>query len=278
MTFPAHQGLIVPVKLKWPNAIDGTALCIGAATPDVAYALGPWLNAQSHTALGVLLWALPFTLLSTSLVRWRAASGIFAALPDAGRLQLRSYRVLGTRRPSAVATVMSALLGAASHVIIDGFTHAGRFGSNLLDLNDVLFTAPIRGEMTGARVLQYIGHFGGSAAFIVALLIVASSGRLSVWYGHDAVAEARAVSMTRLQRTVFWTIIAAFVGGATVFASATGRSTIFVPVTVLVFALLATGVVFGGIIDTAERSHRRTESSRDVTNKPLEPPLDNRHT
>lgn len=260
MTFPAHQGLIVPVKLKWPTAIDGTALCIGAAAPDVAYALGPWLNAQSHTAVGVLVWSLPFTLIVTSLVRWRAASGIFAALPDAGRLQLRSYRVLGTRRPSAVVTVLSSLLGAGSHVLIDGFTHAGRFGANWLGLNDVLFTAPIRGDMTGARVLQYIGHFGGSVVFIAVLVIVASSGRLSVWYGDDAVAKARAVSLSSVQRMVFWSILVAFTAGAVVLATATDRSVIFVPVTTLVFVLIAAGVLFGQLLESRPLPESQTES------------------
>jgi len=251
VTFPAHQGLIVPVKLKWPNAIDGTALCISAAAPDTAYALGTWLNAQSHTALGVFVWALPFTLVITSLVRWRAASGIFAALPDLGPLQLRSYRVLGTRRPSIFVTVFSALLGAASHVVIDGFTHAGRFGSNLLGMNDVLFTAPIRGDMTAARVLQYIGHVGGTILFVGALLIVASSGRLERWYGEEAVAEARAVILSPAKRLMFWAAVVASVAGAVALALAAGRSALFLSVTVLVLALVGSGVVLGHDLQTA---------------------------
>lgn len=245
VTFPAHQGLIVPAKLKWPNAIDGTALCISAAAPDTAYALGPWLNTQSHTAVGVLVWALPFTLVVTSLVRWRAASGIFAALPDLGRLQLRSYRVLGTRRPSAFVTASSALLGAGSHVFIDGFTHTGRFGSNWLGMNEVLFTAPVRGDMSSARVLQYVGHFGGSIAFVAALVIVASSGRLGAWYGKEAVAEARAANASVAQRAVFWVVVVASTVGAVGFALTTGRSAIFLPLTLLVLVSVASGVVLG---------------------------------
>ena len=82
VTFPAHQGLIVPLKLRWPTAIDGTALCIGAAAPDLAYPLGSWLNAGSHTLLGLIVWALPVTLGLTTLVRWRAADGIFANMAE----------------------------------------------------------------------------------------------------------------------------------------------------------------------------------------------------
>lgn len=258
VTFPAHQGLIVPAKLRWPEAIDGTALCIAAAAPDVAYALGPWLNAQSHTAVGLLTWALPFTLVMTSLVRWRAASGIFAALPDFGRLQLRSYRVLGTRRPSALVTLFSTLLGATSHVFIDGFTHSGRFGSNWLGMNDVLFSAPIRGDMTWARVLQYIGHFGGSALFVVALVMIASSGRLDIWYGEGAVARARSVEVSRARIVVFWAIAVVPTAGAAWFASATGRSAIFVPLTALVLSLVAGGVWLGRKLENQQSLDRPT--------------------
>lgn len=235
----------MPAKLKWPRAIDGTALCIGAAAPDVAYALGPWLNSRSHNAVGLLAWALPFTLIATSLVRWRAASGIFAALPDLGPLRLRSYRVLGRHRPSSVVTVLSALLGSASHVFIDGFTHAGRFGSNWLGMNETLFTAPVRGDMSLARVLQYVGHVGGSALFVAALIVVASSGRLEAWYGREAVAEARSLSLAPAKRAAFRTTVAVSAVGAAGLASLTDRSVIFFPLTVLSFSLLACGVLLG---------------------------------
>ncbi|MGI9596523.1 MAG: DUF4184 family protein, partial [Acidimicrobiales bacterium] len=72
VTFPAHQGLIAGAKLRWPDRVDGTALCIGAAAPDLAYALGDWMNRQSHTLVGLLVWSLPFTVVATLVTRWRA--------------------------------------------------------------------------------------------------------------------------------------------------------------------------------------------------------------
>src|SRR5215216_6568552 len=35
MTFPAHQGLILPVMRKWPDSFDALALSVGAAMPDI---------------------------------------------------------------------------------------------------------------------------------------------------------------------------------------------------------------------------------------------------
>src|SRR5689334_18767105 len=35
MTFPAHQGLVLPVMRRWPRSFDALALCVGAAMPDL---------------------------------------------------------------------------------------------------------------------------------------------------------------------------------------------------------------------------------------------------
>ena len=39
MTFPAHQGLILPVARKWPISFDALALSVGAAMPDITDSL-----------------------------------------------------------------------------------------------------------------------------------------------------------------------------------------------------------------------------------------------
>jgi hypothetical protein len=245
VTFPAHQGLIVPVKLRWPRAVDGTALCIGAATPDLAYPLGPWLSAQSHTILGLLVWSVPATLVMAALVRWRAADGIFASMPDLGPLRLRSYRVLGWRRPAIVVTAISAVVGSGSHVLIDGFTHAGRWGASALGLNDEVGTVPIRGALTGAQVLQYLGHVGGSLLFVGALVTMASSSHLESWYGADAVARARLAPGSRGGPILFWVLILLLTAASVGASQWAGRSTLFLPVLVAVLSMVAIGALVG---------------------------------
>lgn len=245
VTFPAHQGLIAGVKLKWPKAIDGTAVCIGAAAPDLAYSMGTWMNGISHHLTGVLVWAFPFTLVATMVTRWRAASGVFAAVPDAGPLRLLSYGVLGERRPSFLVTATSALIGIGSHIFIDGFTHRTRWGANFAGLNGTVGTAPILGDMSAARVLQYLGHGFGSIAFVVILLIISSSGRLEQWYGHDAVQRARSRRFDRRTQIRFWVVAVTPVVLVAIAAVALGRSPLFPSVTVSAFSMLVTGAAFG---------------------------------
>ena len=241
--FPAHQGLIAGVKLRWPRYVDGTALCVGAATPDLGYGFGGWLNEQSHAPLGILVWGIPFSIAAVLLIRWRAAVGIFAHLPDLGPLRLRSFQVLGQRRPRWVVAAPSAVIGIASHVVIDAFTHQQRWGAQLAGLDSVLFTAPVRGGITGARVLQYLGHTLGSVLSIVLLLVVARGGHLENWYGRDAVQAARAARPRRDERVVFWTVALAPPLVTVARFIAIGQSPLFPALTVLTIAVLVAGTV-----------------------------------
>jgi len=59
MTFPAHQGLILPVARRWPNSFDALALSVGAAMPDITDSLlGFMLNGYfkqwyGHALIGI---------------------------------------------------------------------------------------------------------------------------------------------------------------------------------------------------------------------------------
>lgn len=249
VTFPGHQGLIAPVKLRWPGAIDATSVCIGAAAPDFAYALGQWLNRESHTALGLVVWAIPFTLLAAAVTRRWAAAGIFAFLPDLGPLRLRSYRVLARRRPNPMVTFLSAVLGAGSHLLIDAFTHEGRWGADLLGLNRVIVTVPLRGDFTTARLLQYVGHSFGSTAFVVLLLVIAASGRLETWYGVDEVRHARAVRTARRHQLLFWALTLGPPAVAVLVGATTSNSILFLPLTTLVISLLVAGCLTARLVE-----------------------------
>jgi Domain of unknown function (DUF4184) len=126
-TFLAHQSFVLPLKIKRPAWFDATALCVGSMAPDLAYPLGSWLGRRSHTLVGLIVWSIPFTVVASVLVRTQVAPTAFAHLPDAGPFRLHSFRALRRRRPCRLVTVVSAALGSGSHVVIDGFTHTGRF-------------------------------------------------------------------------------------------------------------------------------------------------------
>lgn len=242
LTFPAHQALVLPLKLRWPNRTDGTAMCVGAAAPDLLYPV-PGIGSSGHGALGVVLLVVPLTVGICSLLRWRCALGAFGNLPDVGPFRLHSYRVITRRRPTTPVTLTSALIGAASHVLIDAFTHAGRWGSTLLGLDETWFTAPIRGEMSGARVVQYLGHTVGSAVAIALFLYIGRSRRLEQWYGATNVTAARHFAMPASSRVAFWATLVLVAAAVTAALRATGASIVFCAIDGVVVGALCAGAI-----------------------------------
>ncbi len=204
---PAHQALVLPLKLAYPRYFDGTALFIGAAAPDLGYAIEPRGVTFAHTLQGVVVWAVPFTLVLVLLLRRGAAKGVFAHLPDLGPLRIRSYRVLSTMRPSFVVTMYSAVLGAGSHVVLDAFTHKGRWGAELLGTDAILLELPGAGVASLTRTMQYLGHSFGSLIGLGLLLYTGHRRLLEAWYSERAVEIARRVRVSMGQRLVFWSLV-----------------------------------------------------------------------
>jgi hypothetical protein len=121
-TFPAHPAGILPLKLWRPRWFDGVALVLGAASPDIAYLVdgsGLPVWPLSHELHGLILFCLPVTLLGCLMVR-RAAPAVAAHLPSGGPFALRDYGALRTSGHRWWITVTSAIIGAASHLVLDG--------------------------------------------------------------------------------------------------------------------------------------------------------------
>ncbi|MGX7674379.1 DUF4184 family protein [Plantactinospora sp. DSM 117369] len=121
LTFPSHPAAALPLKLWRPRWFDGVALVVGSMAPDLAYLFdGSGLPVWpfSHQLPGLVGWCLPVTLAGTWLIR-RAAPVVASHLPAGGPLALPDYGSLGQGRHRWPITVYSALLGAASHLVLD---------------------------------------------------------------------------------------------------------------------------------------------------------------
>ena len=81
MTFPAHQGLILPMARRWPNSFDALALSVGAAMPDITDSIlgfsinGYFKQWYGHSLIGIftldLLGGLFITWL-IAFIAWRS--------------------------------------------------------------------------------------------------------------------------------------------------------------------------------------------------------------
>ena len=259
LTFPAHQAAVLPLKLWRPRWFDGVALVVGSGSPDLFNALSSADTFQSHHLDGVVV-AVMFTIVYSILLRRFAIYGLFGAMPDLGPLQAKSYRVLGQGRPRPLVTTLSAFIGVASHVFVDSFTHSGRLGANLLGLSDVVSEAPVVGDMSGARILQYLGHTVGSLIGVLLFVMVVSRRHLGEWYGTEEIARARRAPVRRGARTRLYSLVGiALVGGAWWGASVTIFPVFHMGLTTVIALLIA------GITNRATT----VESCPDISTLPI---------
>jgi len=122
----AHPAAAVPLR-RWLGRYGTiSALAIGSMTPDLAYFL-PFgvTRAQSHSLLGLFWWCLPVGAAVYALFHVVLAPPLVALAPREMRARLAAISTV-PGLPSegrALAIALSLVLGAATHLAWDSFTH-----------------------------------------------------------------------------------------------------------------------------------------------------------
>lgn len=127
LTFLAHQAVVLPVKHRWPDHVDGVGLAVGSAMPDLWYVTTGWL----YGPFGIPLWVDGHQV---------SAFGTTVVVPGLLLALLVRRFVLGERGPRRWVTLRSVALGGATHLPLDA-------------LEDALFRGAIAGEMALSAVL-----------------------------------------------------------------------------------------------------------------------------
>jgi hypothetical protein len=130
MTFPAHQGLILPLARRWPNSFDALALSVGAAMPDITDTLlgfplnGYFKQWYGHSLIGIFTLDLVIGLFIAWLITVLAGR-LQAFLPKAPRTSAlmggRSIVLPGRNRLSLWS--FSVFVGILSHIGFDLISH-----------------------------------------------------------------------------------------------------------------------------------------------------------
>ncbi|MFD0592766.1 DUF4184 family protein [Catellatospora coxensis] len=170
LTFPSHLAPVLPLKLWRPRWFDGVALAAGAVAPDVAYlALDDdgRLFADTHAWPALLWWCLPVAAAYTWVAR-RSIGTIAAHLPDSRRFTWQAYAALAGHRHRWWITVLSCLLGAASHLAWDRLTHTDGwiqavFGVRWADVSPIAWwtVSDLASTVLGAAVVLAVAARAG---------------------------------------------------------------------------------------------------------------------
>jgi hypothetical protein len=260
-TFFAHQAPVLPLVERHPGWWDGVALVAGSMAPDLAYVTNGWGYGPNGTALwldGHRFANLPTVTLGAALLAVVVRKVVLVvfplAVPDGGMLHLADYRNIARDTPRWWITLLSALVGAFTHLFLDAFTHPdGAVVKSVGLLQGTLVT--IGGH--SAHVYTALQYGGTAVLSVIAAWYLVRLGRARA-FARPADLGVSPPSLSRSQLIGFWSIIAAgFVGGVLYAISRSGRhslggpafsaskSTVFIALCWVVFlALVLACVVF----------------------------------
>ncbi|MEJ7645784.1 MAG: DUF4184 family protein [Chryseolinea sp.] len=130
----AHPAIVLPfLNVRYFSA---TALVIGSISPDFEYFFQMAVNSRhSHALTGVLYFDLPVTFFLGWIFHHVVKKNFIGNLPLFFQRRLQELLHLKTssvifKRPILFA--FSAIIGAASHIFWDGFTHTDTYFTNTL--------------------------------------------------------------------------------------------------------------------------------------------------
>jgi hypothetical protein len=155
----AHPAVVVPLR-RWGVL---SALVVGSMTPDTVYFL-PLRVSQpaSHSIAGVFWFCLPVGLLAYAVFHLLLKVPAVALLPVAVQRRLPTVTP-GFPPVSAIAVVLSIVVGALTHVGWDAFTHAETLPVRVLpSLRTHLFTISDF-EVAVWKLLQHASTIAGVA-------------------------------------------------------------------------------------------------------------------
>jgi len=180
MPFTVAHAMAVLPAVRWHARLrlDPTCLVIGSMAPDFEYfARGELVSRFSHTLTGIVTWNIPATLLLAALWHYLVKASVLTALPVA--VARRVAPVFG--RPwrerwnagAIVGLVVSAALGALTHLLWDGVTHANGAIARRVPALATPYDVPVLGDMALHRIVQHASTLIGLGvlAIYVALAI-----------------------------------------------------------------------------------------------------------
>ncbi|MBX0334600.1 DUF4184 family protein [Pontibacter sp. HSC-14F20] len=227
----AHPAAVLPL-LKHSRWFSATGLITGSIAPDFQYfLLLPFFKHSGHSLKGLLYFNLPVALAIATIFHLIVRRPATAHLPDWFKrraLAVPEPAWLNSLKERWFVFAFSAILGAASHIFWDAFTHeTGHFASRWPLLTSMVNVMGF--EVMLCRIVQH------SSTLVGAPLIL-----LYTWR-QPTVAIPDKVSLK--QKIVFWSGIGiagiAFMGYA-LYASAFMRSPMGIVVSFLTGSMMAT--------------------------------------
>lgn len=202
----SHAAAVLPLSR---TRLPLVALMIGSMSPDFAYFMPNGPGVLSHSIPGLYRFCWPAALLVwVVFVQWLETPTL-ALLPDGWRQLFRRSDRAFTLRNVALASV-AVILGAATHILWDGFTHAN---TPILDRVTVLETTQV--ELFGKLfpLYRFLQHTSTVVGLVVLIAWVVSLKRRGI-VNIDSPELRAATHAERVLAAVLVLSLSAFMGVA----------------------------------------------------------------
>jgi Domain of unknown function (DUF4184) len=173
---PAHASIVLPLLRIKPSRVSATALVIGSMAPDFEYFIKMSVNSEhSHTLLGILYFDIPVTIVLAFIFHVVVKRNLITNLPAFIQTRMNDLLSLDFKqhfRSYYGVVIISAAMGAFSHILWDAFTHNDGFFATRIDVYKHVFIpyAGVRYPLFYA--LQHISTFVGLAVIIGYILFM----------------------------------------------------------------------------------------------------------
>jgi hypothetical protein len=169
----SHPAIILPLAYLPRKWFSLTGLIIGSFTPDFEYFIRMSIRSDySHTPFGLLWFDLPLGVLMAFVYHNIVRNRLLDNLPIVLRSRLAVFKQFSWNqyvKHSRLAVIFSVLIGAASHLLWDSFTHEhGYFVQAIPVLTDTFNLWSIR--VPYLKLLQHGSTLAGGSVIIYVLL------------------------------------------------------------------------------------------------------------
>ncbi|MTH17174.1 DUF4184 family protein [Flavobacterium sp. LC2016-01] len=169
----AHPAIILPLKYFPKKWFSCTGLIIGSLTPDFEYFIRMKVQSNySHTVAGIFWFDLPLAILLTFVFHNLIRNELFFNLPN----YLKSRTIVFTEfnwtnyfSNNLFIVLLSTIIGIASHLFWDAFTHEhGYFVNHIPELKNTFIV--FGNKVSFWKATQHLSTLVGTIVIITAFL------------------------------------------------------------------------------------------------------------
>jgi len=125
----AHPAIVLPLKIKWKDHFNLTALVLGSMAPDFEYFVKMRIESKiGHSFIGFIVFDLPLVIIISLVFHFIVKNTLILHLPEKVNSFIRqdkedSLFKKGKWFRGILIFIYSAIIGMFSHTLWDAFTH-----------------------------------------------------------------------------------------------------------------------------------------------------------